>query len=187
MILEVKDLSIGFHESIKDNITFSLNEGEVLVIEGSNGSGKSTLIKTLLGDLSAFNGYYKWNLKNQEISYLTQFTNLSQQFAYTVEEILNAYSIPIKFRVFFNEEILKRKWVDCSGGEKQKLLILTRLSKDAKIIILDEPFNHLDLEAIDNVKGFLLDLIKTKIIKAIIVVSHIEFTVQDIKTVKVKL
>lgn len=49
-ILNVNDLSIGFGDkTIISNCTFSLNGGDVVLLEGSNGTGKSTLLKAILG------------------------------------------------------------------------------------------------------------------------------------------
>ncbi|MDA8794056.1 hypothetical protein N9N67_12475, partial [Bacteriovoracaceae bacterium] len=63
---------------------------------------------------------------------------------------------------------------DCSGGQKQKVLMLTRLQTQGSVLILDEPFNHVDDSTILELIEFFIELISAETLKAIIVVSHID-------------
>ena len=172
-ILECQALSIGYTSNIKKDLSFSLLPKKILFIKGKNGSGKSTLIKTLLKKIPPISGNFEWSISNGSISYLPQITNPNSSFSYNVNEILDLYQTTDDIRERLPIDLRQKKWINCSGGEKQKTMLITRLLPDTKALILDEPFNHLDDKSIIEFIDLLTDLVKEKHL-SIILVSHLK-------------
>ena len=186
-LFECNDLSVGYGRPLTSEINLSISSREILFIKGKNGSGKSTFIKTILGKNKALAGNYKWHLNSESISYLPQITNPTSHFSFTINEILDLYNISRTFRDKLPKGLEGKKWIDASGGEKQKVMLLTRLSDETKVLILDEPFNHLDQESIDSFVDLLVNIVSENKL-SIILVSHLEIELPNElqKTVELK-
>ena len=91
----------------------------------------------------------------------------------TLGEIIDIFEPDAEVRSLLPERLFERRFNDASGGERQKTLILTRLQKETSFLILDEPFNHLDQTASKEMMSFITELIRKKIIKGIILISHV--------------
>jgi len=177
-ILECNNLTIGYSLPLVKNISFNLSSSQIVFVKGKNGSGKSTLIKTILGKIPPINGNYSWQINEECISYLPQITNPTSHFSYTIGEILNLYDIATQHRNKLPQGLEDKKWIDASGGEKQKVMLLSRLSNKTEALILDEPFNHLDSESINSLVDLLVDLV-TKSHLSVVMVSHLEVSLPD--------
>ena len=173
LVLKCQNLSIGHTLAIKKDLDFNLSPKKILLVNGKNGSGKSTLIKTLLKKISPINGDFKWNVSENSISYLPQITNPNSSFSYTINEILDLYSTTKEIREKLPINLRQKKWINCSGGEKQKAMLITRLGPETKVLILDEPFNHLDDKSIKEFVNLLTSLVKEKHL-SILLVSHMK-------------
>ena len=158
-----KDLSIGYeNQTLIDDISFEICEGDYVSIVGENGAGKSTLMKTMLGLISPLDGKIKLeDLRKDEIGYLPQQELIKKDFPATVKEIvLSGFLNSAKLRPFYNKkekEIAKRNmeilqigslenksYSELSGGQKQRVLLARALSATSKILFLDEPIAGLD-------------------------------------------
>lgn len=177
-LIECNNLSIGYKKELQRNISFNLSDGEILLINGPNGCGKSTLIKTILGEISPLKGPIKMP-QNIVVEYLPQIVNYDLPISITVKEILNSFDIRVESLLPSFSEVLSKRWQDCSGGEKQKAMIYSRISKNCDVLILDEPFNHIDKKSVNELTVFLERLIKNGVIKSIILISHIAPSFSD--------
>ena len=186
-VLSCKNLSIGYQEVLKKDLNIKLKPREILLLKGENGSGKSTLLKTLLSELKKKKGEYSWKYPLKNISYLPQVNKESQSIHYTIRDILEIYNIPPSNQYFIDQKYYNSPWATLSGGEKQKVRIASRLTKDAKVLILDEPFNHIDKKATEEMTFFLSELIETGKLSALVVVTHKEINFGRTKVVRLEL
>jgi len=84
-ILEVKELNVILDDNeILRNLSFIVNQKDVIAIIGPNGAGKTVLFKTLLG-LFPYEGEIKWK-KNIKIGYVPQKLFIDKEWPLTVEE-----------------------------------------------------------------------------------------------------
>ncbi len=139
-------------EPLFEAIDWSLRPGELWVLRGPNGVGKSTLLKIFLGIHPYFTGQLDGPLCPSEKVYLPQITQPHLAWPITLGEVLGlevpkdstltAKALELKL---ITPELLKRPWAGASGGERQRLLLLKSLQQpEGKLLLLDEPFNHLD-------------------------------------------
>ncbi|MCR5350535.1 MAG: metal ABC transporter ATP-binding protein [Acholeplasmatales bacterium] len=164
MLFEVKDLTLGYeNENVIENISFTVNDKDFIIVVGKNGAGKSTLIKGILGLIKPKSGeiIFDKSLKKNLIGYMPQETKVSPSFPASVYEIVLSGRInKMGFRPFYNKEdkkkaddalkilniynIKNKSFSDLSGGQRQKTLLARSLCATDKLLILDEPSNNLD-------------------------------------------
>ncbi|HEY1085287.1 MAG TPA: ABC-F family ATP-binding cassette domain-containing protein [Candidatus Saccharimonadales bacterium] len=187
VLVEARDLSLGYESSLFGDINIDLREGESIELRGRNGAGKSTLIKRLLGteDVKVFAGEIKLDpmvrvgVYEQEVS-PTYFT-LSLHDA--IERVYLDKNLPVGETVIrglmndylFTEGDGQVPVSKLSGGQKARLQIIAMLANDPQLLVLDEPTNHLDLPSIEELETAL-----EKYSGAILYVSHDDYFRQAI-------
>lgn len=166
MLLQVENGSFAY---VKDNpilhdITFSLNEGEILAVMGTNGIGKTTLLKCLMGVLKWQSGSSlidgrDSSLERRKIGYVPQARRFS--YSYSVRDMvvfgrakyMSVFASPGKEDYAVADEALEEMGIihlrdssvgQLSGGQLQLVLIARALAGQPRIMILDEPEAHLD-------------------------------------------
>ena len=140
------------------DVSFQLDEGEVIAIIGPSGSGKTTLIETIVGVIPPTSGriFLKerdiTNLppEKRRIAYVPQ--NLCVYPFMTVEENIrfggkgmSDYDVKRIARMLRIEHLLGRKAKFLSGGEQQRVAIARALASNPEVIALDEAFRGLDI------------------------------------------
>ncbi len=125
---------------------------------GVNGSGKSTLLKYIFNTLETNTAAYTPQ-SHQLLSNMTVRDNL---VFFCGNAIVNK---DYEFLLVNLDYVVK----DLSGGEKRKLQLYMSLTSSANILLIDEPFNHIDKESIELIKAKIESLSKCKII---IVIDH---------------
>ena len=161
-MLEVENVSAGYGMvQILWNVSFKINEKEIVSIIGPNGAGKTTLVKTILGLLPLKNGTISF--KGEDISKLPPYNIVKKGInlipegreifpRMTVDENLRlgAYIVNDKRKVQESKEnvyqifpVLKKKEKllaqTLSGGEQQMLVIGRSIMSNPQLLILDEP------------------------------------------------
>lgn len=195
-ILEIKNLSCGYEDkTIIKNISFAVNKGSFLGILGPNGAGKTTLFRSLTKIIKPMKGKIVFQGKDisdlsakdlaKEIAVLPQI--LDVPFAFSIEEFVllgrhphlkrleapkkKDYEIAQKVMVELDIADLKhRKIRDLSGGERQRVLIAQALAQEPKLLLLDEPVNHLDIKHQIEILDLLKDLNKTGL--TVVIILH---------------
>ncbi len=164
-ILTVENLSkkIDDNQTLKD-ISFRVNKGDKIAFIGDE-IGITMLFKILMGEDEADSGNYKWG-QTITTSYFPKdnshffndcelnLVDWMRQFSVEQSEI---YLRGFLGRMLFSgDEALKEAKV-LSGGEKVRCMLSRMMLKEANVLILDQPTNHLDLESITSVNNGLRD------------------------------
>ena len=188
-ILEVKNISkrIGKKQILKD-ISFYINEGDILGFIGPNGAGKTTAIKLILGLQSITSGKIFINGHSIEkeftkaiervgsivespdsYMYLTGYENLkinARLYRSVTDERIDEVVHLVGLENRINDKVSKY-----SLGMRQRLGIAIALLHKPNLIVLDEPNNGLDPEAIRELRNLLKKLAREENI-AIMIASH---------------
>lgn len=130
-------------------LTFSLEQGERLALEGRNGSGKSSLLKLLLGRDIRRQGTLTL-ASGLRVSYVPQDTGFLRG---TLGDFILERGIDeslfkaILRKLGFSREQFDRRLEDYSGGQKKKALIAASLCQRAHLYVWDEPLNFVDIDS----------------------------------------
>jgi branched-chain amino acid transport system ATP-binding protein len=161
-MLDVENISAAYGVvQILRNVSFKVNEKEIISIIGPNGAGKTTLVKTIMGLLHPQTGTIRFKGENIEKSEpyeilkkgITMIPEGREIFpTMTIEEnlLLGAYTVKGKDKIKDSKEkvyqifpVLKKKQKalaqTLSGGEQQMLVICRSLMCNPQLLILDEP------------------------------------------------
>ena len=152
------NLSKGFDEGpLFEKGELMLEAGSRLAIIGENGVGKSTLLRCLMSEIEVDSGEIQWS-ENAAIGYCPQdniaefnsdislFDWMNQwREASHNEQIVRA----TLGQLLFSSDDFKKPVKVCSGGEKNRLLFGKLMMTSPNVMLLDEPTNHMDMEAIE--------------------------------------
>ena len=170
-----------------DQLTLYIPLYKKTAIIGETGSGKSTLLKLIAGleQPDAGDIYYgKERIKgpneqlipgHPQIAYLSQYAELRNN--YKISEILDYNNLLTKSKAeeiyrICNVQHLIHRWSDeLSGGEKQRVALAQLLTKQPQVILLDEPFSHLDNFHKKSIQK-ILDLIVKEMGVTCVMVTH---------------
>ncbi len=181
-LLKLEKISLHFGKrKILENLTFNLNQGEILGLLGPNGVGKSTIFNIIIGLLkpnygsifiegkNVINETIFNRTKKYKIGYVPQHGGYFHDL--TLRENLKAISeivienkklrdekINLLISKFELEALQNIKAEFLSGGQKKRLVISLALMSDPKILLLDEPFAALDIMTIKNLQQIIVDL-----------------------------
>jgi len=166
-MLSVEHLNFQYslNSKILNNINFQVNDGEFVSILGESGSGKSTLLKMIYGLEDAVSGKIvykekkvtgpKFNLipGHPDMKFVPQEFDLLEYVtvAENVGKYLSNFNLPLKKEMMeealetvnmleFKNEFPTR----LSGGQRQRVSIARALAAEPKLLLLDEPYSHLD-------------------------------------------
>ncbi len=181
-VLSVKNLGVGY-DSVLSTVNLELKRGDKVGIIGGNGLGKSTFIKTLMGQVPALSGEYKFGPR-VTIGYFDQQMAQYSSSDTVLGDFLAAFPNATDFEarsalgafLFSGEDVFKT--VDMlSGGERVRLALCKILRPKPNVLILDEPTNHLDIVG----KETLEEILKS-FSGSVIFVSHDRYFIKQIST-----
>lgn len=158
------------------DITLKLVPRTILHVQGPNGCGKSTLLKTLAGQLKAAHGQIDYHVKKDCIFYLPQLHTPDLHCPISLREISLLDTSTLSANLveqfeWFPDAVAAKSWNNASGGERMRALLARALSSRRQILLLDEPFNHLDRQAHPKIIESLKNYVQQDN-RAIIIVSH---------------
>lgn len=162
-VLEVRHVNAYYQEQKKRrqilrDITFTLEEGEIVGLVGASGSGKSTLCKCILGFVKDYEGEIIHGTSRPQMIFQDPFGSLNPKktIGFILEEPLKVQKVRDKerrrqrviemlSRVGLSEEYAARYPKELSGGQRQRISIALALITGAKFILADEPLSALDV------------------------------------------
>lgn len=184
-VINAKKLEIGY-DKVLSTVTFLLQKKERLAIIGENGKGKSTLLKTLIGEIPALGGEFKFG-QNVEWGYFDQQKAVMEKVnpeQTVLDNFWEAYPDYLREEVrsalggfLFSGEEVEKKMGQLSGGEKVRLALCKMLQTRPNLLILDEPTNHMDIVGKDALEKMLNEYEGT-----VLFVSHDRYFISRIAT-----
>lgn len=154
----IEELSHGFEdETLFTTDDIILDAGSRVAILGDNGVGKTTFLRCLMNQLTPNSGSFKWS-ENAVVGYCPQDNTLDFDNNLSLFDWMMQWRTPkhddlkvrgLLGRLLFTEDDFLKKAKVCSGGEKNRLLFGKLMMQDTNVLILDEPTNHMDMEAIE--------------------------------------
>ena len=154
--LNVVNISHAYGDNaVLNGISFKVVPGEKIALIGGNGVGKTTLVKILMEEIKPNSGEVQWGATIEE-SYFPQDTADIIEGDGTLYDWLRAFDPKREIaeirnclgRMLFNGEQQEKSVVSISGGEKHRMMLSKMMLEGGNFLVLDEPSNHLDLEAI---------------------------------------
>jgi len=193
-IFEVSDISRNIDDKILwQNLSFSLEAGDILAVRGPSGSGKTVMLRTLAGLEPIQSGQILYNSRPQSDYempvYRSKIIYLQQRPSFASKTVLESIKKPFEFGVhqdksfdidllhkYLNalgrsDDFLNKEIANLSGGEEQIVAFLRVLILEPQIILLDEATASLDQETSQQLEQLVIDYLKSQQ-RAAIWISH---------------
>lgn len=180
-MIEIKKVTKKYgNKKAIDDISFTVNDGDIFAFIGHNGAGKTTLIKAMVG----IHDFEEGDILIDGMSIKDKPVECKRLIAYVPDNpetyehmkaidyinfICDMYNIDTETRVnnikkyaklFDMEDKLNDTIDSYSHGMKQKIVLISALAHDPKILIMDEPFVGLDPKAVFDIKNVLKEMVK---------------------------
>ena len=180
-MIEIKNVTKKYgNKKAIDNISFDVEDGDIFAFIGHNGAGKTTLIKSIVGihdfdegdilidgmsikdkpvECKKLMAYVPDNPETYEhmkaIDYINFICDMYDVDTETRERNIKKYA-----KLFEMEDKLNDTIDSYSHGMKQKIVLISALAHNPKILIMDEPFVGLDPKAVFDMKEVLNEMVK---------------------------
>ena len=181
-MIEIKNLTKIYNQDKKavDNVSFTVNDGEIFGFIGHNGAGKTTTIKSIVGILNFEEGDIlidDISIKKDEIKckskmayvpdnpdlyenmraidYINFICDMYETDENTRKENIEKYSKMFEINDKLNDEISS-----FSHGMKQKIALISALVHEPSVLVMDEPFVGLDPKAVFDIKEVMKNMCK---------------------------
>lgn len=143
-------------EKILDNISFTVNTGDKVVILSKNDIAKTTLFQILAGELEPDSGTVEWGVTTSQSYFPKDNSEFFEDVDLSLIDWLRQFSTDqheeyvrgFLGRMLFSGEEARKKAKVLSGGEKVRCMLSKMMLSNANVLLLDNPTDHLDLEAI---------------------------------------
>ncbi|KZE25280.1 zinc/manganese transport system ATP-binding protein [Crenobacter luteus] len=160
VVLENLTVSYQRHPAVH-HVSGEFADGEATAIFGPNGAGKSTLLKAMVGALRPDSGRAVMSHRRADIAYLPQQSEIDRSLPITVEDLVlsglwhrsgafggvgrdGRMRVAEALATVGLSEFARRPIAALSSGQFQRVLFARILVQDARLILLDEPFNAVD-------------------------------------------
>ena len=189
-MLSITNVSFQYNKrTVLSAVSALVNSGDCLAIVGESGSGKSTLLKLVFGQMDVDSGTISW--KDQAIlgpknklvvghdfmKYVAQefdlmpYTSVSENIG---DHLSNFFPDEKKARIKELIEVVELEGFEntkvqfLSGGQKQRVALARAIAKRPEIILLDEPFSHIDNFKKNSLRRNLFEYLKTNNIACVL-------------------
>ena len=179
-MIEIKNVTKKYGEKIAvNNVTFTVNDGDIFAFIGHNGAGKTTLIKSIVGihdfdsgdilinnisikddpvECKKLMAFVLDNPETYEYMKAIDYINFICDM-YDIDDETREKNIKKYAKLFDMEDKLNDTIDSYSHGMKQKIVLISALAHDPKILIMDEPFVGLDPKAVFDIKKVLNEMV----------------------------
>ena len=180
-MIEIKNVTKKYGDKkAVDNVSFDVNDGDIFAFIGHNGAGKTTLIKAIVGihdfeegdilidgmsikenpvECKKLMAFVPDNPETYEHMRAIDYINFICDM-YDVSKEVREKNIKKYAKLFDMESKLSDTIDSFSHGMKQKIVLISALAHDPRILIMDEPFVGLDPKAVFDIKEVLNDMVK---------------------------
>ena len=191
-MIEIKNVTKKYgNKKAVDNVSFTVNDGDIFAFIGHNGAGKTTLIKSIVGihdfdegdilidgmsikekpvECKKLMAFVPDNPETYEHMKAIDYINFICDM-YEIDTETRIKNIEKYSKLFGMEDKLNDTIDSYSHGMKQKIVLISALAHDPKILIMDEPFVGLDPKAVFDIKEILNEMVKEK--KIVFYSTHI--------------
>ena len=195
-ILEIKNLNVKYPNGnvALSDVSFKIPQGSITGLVGVNGAGKSTIFKAMMGfvkhtsgSVKIFGNSIKHALKNNLVAYVPQAEDIDWNFPILVKDLvlmgrygkMNMLRIPSRkdneevkksLRKVDMEDFFFHQIGELSGGQRKRIFLARALTQEAKVILLDEPFNGVDVKTEETIFELLCQLKKEG--KIVLMATH---------------
>ena len=189
-----------------DHISFSIEQGELVVIVGPSGAGKTTVLNILGGmdtatsgklyvdgkDITAYNSKQLTGYRRDDIGFVFQFYNLMQNLTAleNVELAMQICKHPLDASEVLEEVGLEERMnnfpAQLSGGEQQRVAIARALAKNPKLLLCDEPTGALDYVTGKAILKLLQDTCREKGMTVIVITHNSALTPMADRVIKIR-
>lgn len=181
-MIEIKNVTKIYNHEKKaiENVSFTVNDGEIFAFIGHNGAGKTTTIKAIVGILDFEEGDILVNGKSiqtqpieckKQIAYVPDNPDLYENMKaidfinfmcdmYEINKEERKANIEKYAKMFQLENNLQDEISSFSHGMKQKVALIAALAHNPKVLIMDEPFVGLDPKAVFDMKEVMKQMCK---------------------------
>lgn len=182
-MLKIKQIHFKREKEILSGVSFNLKSSSILGLVGPSGAGKSTLLKIIAGLLEADQGEvilgkervlgpsFKLLPGHPEIQLVNQDFDLDLYHTVRENLLVKANYLPNDVCQELIDELLElmeltplqnKQAIFLSGGEQQRLALGRSLAKEPEVILLDEPFAHMDAHLRNRISDYLMKLKKIR-------------------------
>ena len=188
--LEAKNLTGGYDkQEVFTHLTLAVPQGKFIALTGPNGSGKSTLLKFFYKELIPTSGTV--HIEGYDVSSLTQ-KNIARKLGFVPQNGRIDYDFTVLEAVSMGRyaygghdgqgyveqamhdcdilHLTHKRVTELSGGEMQRVLLARSLCQQGKVLLLDEPVNHLDVKHQRTIMNLLQRLVQKNL--SVICVLH---------------
>ena len=191
LILNVKNLGVSFgDDQVLKDLSFSINQGDVLAVVGPNGAGKSVLFRALL-ELIPYSGQIKWQ-KDIKISYVPQkfaidrelplstgeFLKFKKKNKVDIINVLKSLGVGAEHKNdserhsrHLQQHVLNQRLGWLSGGQLQRVLIAWALLDNPDVLLFDEPTAGIDIGGEETIYNLLKKLHEERGL-TMLIISH---------------
>ena len=179
-------------KKVVDNVSLSVNQGEIVGLLGPNGAGKTTTFYSIVGLIKPDEG--EVFIGNENITRLPMYKRARKGIGYLAQEASVFRNLSVKDNIlavlegtsldqnqqkekadkllkeFGLEGIQNNLWMVVSGGERRRTEIARALATEPKFILLDEPFAGVDPIAVEEIQNIVYSLKKKNI--GILITDH---------------